>query len=66
MRCLEEETWVPKEISRHVGELHVAVAMSGGVDSSIVAALAAKHAGRIQTFSVVHRDPAYDAPRVFC
>jgi len=44
MRCLEEETWVPKEISRHVGELHVAVAMSGGVDSS-VATLLVKRAG---------------------
>jgi asparagine synthase (glutamine-hydrolysing) len=43
-----------------VADVPVGVLLSGGVDSSTVAALAARHAGRIQTFAVVHHDPAYD------
>jgi len=43
-----------------VADVPVGVLLSGGVDSSTIAALAARHAGRLQTFSVVHRDPAYD------
>ena len=43
-----------------VSDVPVGVLLSGGVDSSTVAALAARHAGRVKTFAVVHRDPAYD------
>ena len=43
-----------------VADVPVGVLLSGGVDSSAVAALAARHTGRLETFSIVHRDPAYD------
>lgn len=43
-----------------VSDVPVGVLLSGGVDSSTVAALAARHTGRVKTFAVVHRDPAYD------
>jgi asparagine synthase (glutamine-hydrolysing) len=43
-----------------VADVPVGVLLSGGVDSSTVAALAARHAGRLATYSIVHRDPAYD------
>jgi asparagine synthase (glutamine-hydrolysing) len=43
-----------------VADVPVGVLLSGGVDSSTVAALAARHVGRLQTYAVVHRDPVYD------
>lgn len=43
-----------------VSDVPIGVLLSGGVDSSTVAALAARHQGRLKTYSVVHRDPAYD------
>ena len=43
-----------------VSDVPVGVLLSGGVDSSTVAALAARHTGRLKTFSMVHRDRAYD------
>lgn len=43
-----------------VADVPVGVLLSGGVDSSTVAALAARHVGRLKTYAVVHRDPAYD------
>jgi asparagine synthase (glutamine-hydrolysing) len=43
-----------------VSDVPVGVLLSGGVDSSLVAALAARHVGRVKTYSIVHRDPAYD------
>jgi asparagine synthase (glutamine-hydrolysing) len=46
-----------------VADVPVGVLLSGGVDSSTVAALAARHAGRLRTFAVVHQDPAYDERR---
>ncbi len=46
-----------------VSDVPVGVLLSGGVDSSTVAALAARHVGRLQTYAVVHRDPAYDERR---
>ena len=43
-----------------VSDVPVGVLLSGGVDSSTIAALAARHVGRVKTFAVVHRDPEYD------
>jgi asparagine synthase (glutamine-hydrolysing) len=43
-----------------VADVPVGMLLSGGVDSSTVAALAARHSTRLRTFSVVHRDPDYD------
>jgi asparagine synthase (glutamine-hydrolysing) len=43
-----------------VADVPVGVLLSGGVDSSTIAALAARHSGRLATYSIVHRDPAYD------
>jgi asparagine synthase (glutamine-hydrolysing) len=43
-----------------VADVPVGVLLSGGVDSSTVAALAARHVGRLRTYAIVHRDPAYD------
>jgi len=43
-----------------VSDVPIGVLLSGGVDSSTVAALAARHVGRLKTYAVVHRDPAYD------
>jgi asparagine synthase (glutamine-hydrolysing) len=43
-----------------VADVPVGVLLSGGVDSSTVAALAARHVGRLETFAVVHRNPEYD------
>lgn len=48
-------------VSDHlVSDVPVGVLLSGGVDSSTVAALAARHVGRVKTYAVVHRDPRYD------
>ena len=43
-----------------VADVPVGVLLSGGVDSSTVAALAARHQTRLKTYAIVHRDPAYD------
>ena len=43
-----------------VADVPVGVLLSGGVDSSTVAALAARHVGRLETYAIVHRDPEYD------
>jgi asparagine synthase (glutamine-hydrolysing) len=57
----ELETQLSQAVGEHlVADVPVGVLLSGGVDSSTVAALAARHAGRLRTFSVVHADPAYD------
>ena len=58
-RALEEV--LSEAVREHlVADVPVGVLLSGGVDSSTIAALAARHARRLETFSVVHRDPAYD------
>jgi asparagine synthase (glutamine-hydrolysing) len=41
-------------------DVPIGVLLSGGVDSSTIAALAARHSSRLKTYAVVHRDPAYD------
>jgi asparagine synthase (glutamine-hydrolysing) len=43
-----------------VADVPVGVLLSGGVDSSTIAALAARHTPRLRTFALVHPDPAYD------
>lgn len=43
-----------------LADVPVGVLLSGGVDSSLVAAAAARRTGRIRTFTVVHDDPRYD------
>ena len=43
-----------------ISDVPVGVLLSGGVDSSTVAAMAARHVAKLRTFSVVHRDPRYD------
>jgi asparagine synthase (glutamine-hydrolysing) len=43
-----------------VADVPIGVLLSGGVDSSVVAAAAARQSGRIRTFTVVHDDPRYD------
>lgn len=55
-----EET-LSRCVAEHlISDVPVGVLLSGGVDSATIAALAARHTGRVKTFTVVHRDPAYD------
>ncbi len=41
-------------------DVPVGVFLSGGIDSSVVAALAARHTTKLETFSIGFRDPSFD------
>ncbi len=43
-----------------IADVPVGVLLSGGVDSSVVAAAAAQSTDKLQTFSVIHENPMYD------
>ncbi len=55
------EATLEQAVAEHlVSDVPVGVLLSGGIDSSTVAALAARRVGRLKTFTVVYDDPAYD------
>jgi asparagine synthase (glutamine-hydrolysing) len=57
----ELEETLSRAVAQHlVADVPVGVLLSGGVDSSIIAALASRLTGGVKTFSVVHDDPLYD------
>lgn len=61
-RALEKA--LERSVSEHlVADVPVGILLSGGVDSSTIAALAARCAGPVKTFSIVHDDPGYDESR---
>lgn len=55
---------VEDAVGRHmVSDAPIGVFLSGGVDSSLISALATRHATDVRTVSVVFEDPAYDEER---
>lgn len=57
----ELESRLSSAVREHlVADVPVGVLLSGGVDSSVVAALAARHTGTLDTFCVTQRDPKFD------
>ena len=59
VRAILDEA-VRKEL---ISDVPVGVLLSGGVDSSTVAALMARHTGKVSSFSIAFEDPSFDESR---